>query len=87
MSVARIVGQPPKIRAAANGGFVQVAPDGYVLTDPDLYLTCDAGGGFDDPEVRSEFRAIGTRVKRVADGSPSSYAITEFHIPSEEEGM
>jgi len=79
MEKIRIVGQSPKIRRL-DGSYVRVAFDGFTV-EGDRYVTVAAGGGFDDKETLHEFRVVGSKVRRISPGCPSTYAVTEITVP------
>ena len=94
MKTIRIVGQPPKMRRA-DGSYLRLAYDGEVIGQPqpvtdDLfgddpatrYCTIGEGGGFDDPEITHEFRVPGSVIRRVSNGNPHCYSVTEVDVPS-----
>ena len=81
MKTTRIAGQPAKLWTD-DGRFLRLARDGETLA-AHHYLTVDEGGGFGDYPPRTyTFREAGTVVRRVSNGSASTYAVTEVDVPT-----
>lgn len=88
MPVITVTGQRPKLRKA-NGDFVAVAQDGFILGAPSAldsifaldgaYLSCE----WCDGEITS-FATKGTNVRRVRVGDQHSFSVTEFMVPDGE---